>query len=286
MPQGGQHWLQITDGDGLAAATQAPVLARRYLLGPAIDQVLAADDGTDVLWGLADHQGSVRDVCVGGTSIGTLASHRTYDAFGQLVDPSAAVDFIFGYAGRPLDPDTGLYDNRARWYDPATGRFPNEDPLGLAAGDNNLYRYAGNSPVMYVDPSGLCERWAGSIAGAIWSSVSSVASSTASTVWNGIRPIVAQSAVDAIEWGWGTANSVSSFFAAPSQSALSVAPAWTSVDASASRIAALEQEVARLNAQLVTLQSTRAMLNREIAANGRHRGGPGKLDHDISSVVG
>ena len=30
-----------------------------------------------------------------------------------------------------------------------------EDPSGFAGGDANLYRYAGNSPVMYVDPSGL-----------------------------------------------------------------------------------------------------------------------------------
>ncbi|NQT12929.1 MAG: hypothetical protein HQ582_09275, partial [Planctomycetes bacterium] len=42
------------------------------------------------------------------------------------------------------------------WYDPDVGRFVSEDPISFAAGDANLYRYVGNSPVIYVDPSGLC----------------------------------------------------------------------------------------------------------------------------------
>lgn len=30
-----------------------------------------------------------------------------------------------------------------------------QDPLGFAAGDANLYRYVGNSPTNFTDPSGL-----------------------------------------------------------------------------------------------------------------------------------
>jgi len=51
--------------------------------------------------------------------------------------------------------NTRLYNNRARWYDPATGRFISEDPIGFAAGDANLYRYCGNSPTNATDPSGM-----------------------------------------------------------------------------------------------------------------------------------
>lgn len=40
-------------------------------------------------------------------------------------------------------------------YDPALGRFLTSDPLGLAAGDTNFYRYVGNSPVNFTDPDGL-----------------------------------------------------------------------------------------------------------------------------------
>src|SRR5262249_32850290 len=47
-----------------------------------------------------------------------------------------------------------LYWYRARWYDPTTGRFQSEDPMGFAAGDANFYRYAGNDPTGVTDPSG------------------------------------------------------------------------------------------------------------------------------------
>jgi RHS repeat-associated protein len=59
------------------------------------------------------------------------------------------------FAGRPFESRTGLSDNRARWYEPATGRFVNEDPSGFKGGDANLFRYVGNDPLNQVDPSGL-----------------------------------------------------------------------------------------------------------------------------------
>ena len=40
-------------------------------------------------------------------------------------------------------------------YDPSVGRFLSEDPIGFAGGDANLYRYVGNSPTNFTDPSGL-----------------------------------------------------------------------------------------------------------------------------------
>ncbi|GEM_PF-3624061 len=39
-------------------------------------------------------------------------------------------------------------------YDPSPARFLSKDPLGFDAGDTNLYRYVGNSPQNYTDPSG------------------------------------------------------------------------------------------------------------------------------------
>ncbi|MCO7218178.1 RHS repeat-associated core domain-containing protein, partial [Halomonas sp. OfavH-34-E] len=43
--------------------------------------------------------------------------------------------------------------NRHRYYDPETGRFTTQDPIGLAGGEN-LYMYAPN-PTGWVDPLGL-----------------------------------------------------------------------------------------------------------------------------------
>ncbi|MEK7071175.1 MAG: RHS repeat-associated core domain-containing protein [Patescibacteria group bacterium] len=44
----------------------------------------------------------------------------------------------------------------ARYYDPQTARFLTKDPLGPhEGGDINPYRYAGNNPVNFTDPTGL-----------------------------------------------------------------------------------------------------------------------------------
>jgi RHS repeat-associated protein len=50
-------------------------------------------------------------------------------------------------------PEYGYYRNRL--YDQRTGRWTQEDPLGVAGGIN-LYQFNGNDPVSYSDPFGLC----------------------------------------------------------------------------------------------------------------------------------
>ena len=51
-------------------------------------------------------------------------------------------------------PQVDLYYMRARWYEPKTGRFLSEDPIGLAGG-TNLYRFGGGDPINRSDPTGL-----------------------------------------------------------------------------------------------------------------------------------
>lgn len=55
---------------------------------------------------------------------------------------------------------SGTLYRRNRYYDPLTGRFTQEDPIGLAGG-LNLYGYANGDPVTYSDPFGLCPEYAG-----------------------------------------------------------------------------------------------------------------------------
>jgi RHS repeat-associated protein len=52
-------------------------------------------------------------------------------------------------------PETSLSYYRARYYDPQSGRFISEDPIGFS-GEQNLYSYANNRSVDFDDPFGLC----------------------------------------------------------------------------------------------------------------------------------
>jgi RHS repeat-associated protein len=104
---------------------------------------------------VADHLGSPRLVVDAAT--GAVAQRLDYDAFGQVVLDSNPGLQPFGFAGGLLDRDTGLVHFGARDHDPATGRWTSKDPLGFDAGDTNLYAYAGNDPVNFIDPTGLAE---------------------------------------------------------------------------------------------------------------------------------
>ncbi|MDH2433502.1 RHS repeat-associated core domain-containing protein [Pokkaliibacter sp. MBI-7] len=57
------------------------------------------------------------------------------------------------FQGQYFDDESGLHYNRHRYYDPHTGRYISQDPIGLLGG-LNPYRYAPN-PVNWVDPLGL-----------------------------------------------------------------------------------------------------------------------------------
>ena len=41
-----------------------------------------------------------------------------------------------------------------RHYNPDTGRFLSEDPIGFESGDSNFYRYVENNPLTFIDPYG------------------------------------------------------------------------------------------------------------------------------------
>ncbi len=56
------------------------------------------------------------------------------------------------FQGQYADPETGLFYNRFRYYDPASARYISSDPIGLR-GSTNLFAYAPN-PHVWVDPKG------------------------------------------------------------------------------------------------------------------------------------
>jgi len=105
---------------------------------------------------------------------GQVVKDYRYDTFGKEEMPESKVfggkqttelwrqevekiDNPFRYCGEYLDEETGNYYLRARYYDPSTQRFINEDSFGVALGAGwvrNLFNYASNNPLRFVDPNG------------------------------------------------------------------------------------------------------------------------------------
>jgi RHS repeat-associated protein len=88
---------------------------------------------------------------------GQLLLTQRYDPFGGLQQVNGFAASAYGFAGEEQDDKTGQVHLRARTYNPATGRFLQQDPvLGTPAQPRTLhnYAYAFNNPVNFVDPSG------------------------------------------------------------------------------------------------------------------------------------
>ena len=81
---------------------------------------------------------------------GVAVNTYSYDPYGVTRASTGATVNPFQYTGAYKDA-TGLYALGARFYDPALGRFTQQDPSGH---EPNAYAYAGNTPVNAVDPTG------------------------------------------------------------------------------------------------------------------------------------
>jgi RHS repeat-associated protein len=79
-----------------------------------------------------------------------------FEVYGPLVSVTT-ISFQGTLLNDKQDNAQTLY-RRNRTYDPKTGRFTQEDPIGLAGG-LNLYGYANGDPVSYSDPFGMWPDW-------------------------------------------------------------------------------------------------------------------------------
>nr|WP_290428702.1 FG-GAP-like repeat-containing protein [Defluviimonas salinarum] len=100
-----------------------------------------------------DYLGSIAAVV--DSAIGAVVSRYRYDSFGRRSVVAEAVDPGYGFTGQQYDAETGLQYHRARYYDPAEGRFLSTDPLGFPDGPRNAYVYVANTPYQKIDPLGL-----------------------------------------------------------------------------------------------------------------------------------
>jgi RHS repeat-associated protein len=131
------------------------------LVGGGVDRtytygvdLLGQSDGNGLLFHGHDAHSGVRLVTDGN---GDVAETYRYDAFGDLLESADAVPNAYRYAGEQFDSDLGQVYLRARYYDPATGRFRTMDPKsGMRTMPLTLhdYLYGNGSPINATDPSG------------------------------------------------------------------------------------------------------------------------------------
>ena len=131
-------------------------LKRHYSYYPGTDKPHSVATSGVRLYYIADGRGNVSGLVGPWNNMTAIYAKYRYLPFGEADSTyHFTVTNNVRFAGRELDPETGLYYNRARYYDPQLGRFVSEDPIGIAGGLNQ-YAYGFNNPVDVRDPSGTC----------------------------------------------------------------------------------------------------------------------------------
>jgi len=147
----------LLDGDEeVAEYDEAGTMLRRFVYGPSVDNRVLMYETSGIAaenerYYYANHQGSTTAIADGN---GNVLDTYTYGPFGETA-PSTGNPYR--YTGRRLDPESGFYYYRARYYSPELGRFLQTDPVGYES-DVNAYTYANNDGVNNTDPSGTEEK--------------------------------------------------------------------------------------------------------------------------------
>jgi RHS repeat-associated protein len=153
--------LLLNAGDTMLEAYNASnSSATSYIYEPGIDRPLAQVLSNGVVRYV--HQDVLGSVVMLSDSNGAPYQSYSYDAWGKVtardasggIIASSAISAPWLFTGRRFDKESGLYHYRARTYSAELGRFLQMDPIKFDAGDPNIYRYVGNDPLNWTDPSG------------------------------------------------------------------------------------------------------------------------------------
>jgi RHS repeat-associated protein len=139
----GDNLIEETNSSGAAVA--------RYSQWLNLDEPLAMPRSSTTSYYHADGLGSISSLP---SSAGSLAQTYGYASFGKQTSSSGSLTNPYQCTAREFDPETSRYYYRARYYDPAAGRFVNEDPI-RSKGGINFYAYVSNNPTSLEDPSGF-----------------------------------------------------------------------------------------------------------------------------------
>lgn len=143
---GGDATRTVYAGDNPLLRYRGSVLESRFDNGLGADGTVSVTSGGATRYPLADGSGTVTAIS---DASGGVTDRFGFDTFGNPAAGQAAPpsDAFHGFEADPA----GMYDARARTYDPGTGRFITEDPLA----SENAYPYAVNAPDRVSDPSGM-----------------------------------------------------------------------------------------------------------------------------------
>ena len=163
----------VYDGWNLIAERVTPVsgaeTVTRYVWGPDLSQRVQGAGGigglllqekddaagqTETRLYTYEANGNVGQLVDGTT--GAVVAHYEYDPFGTTLTASgtAAEANPFRFSTKYTDADTNLLYYGYRFYSPTLGRWLTRDPIEEEGG-LNLYGFARNLPLSYVDPFGL-----------------------------------------------------------------------------------------------------------------------------------
>jgi len=101
-----------------------------------------------------DHLGTPRAVTTTTSSTPIWTWPWTQNPFGEKPASGSGYALNVRFPGQYYDAETGLHYNYFRDYEPATGRYPQSDPVGLGGG-YNTYSYTAQMPLITIDPTGM-----------------------------------------------------------------------------------------------------------------------------------
>lgn len=145
----GERTEYFWDGDKLIGESRAGEYSW-YIYEPGSNKPLLLLKNGAVYYYQLDQLGTPLSLTDSNNDIVWQAS---YSVFGKALVTRNEIDNPLRFQGQYFDSESGLHYNHFRYYDPETGRFISQDPIGLLGGINH-YQYAPNH-VNWVDPLGL-----------------------------------------------------------------------------------------------------------------------------------
>ncbi len=147
----------VYDGaNGMLELNASNQVVRAYVNRPGVDQPI---ERIDFISGTARnrqvfHADGLGSIAALTDESGEPVQSYTYAAFGGIrTQTGADLNRVTYTAREALGDSIGFFYYRNRAFDPNTGRFTSEDPLGFVDGANR-YTYCANNPAIYVDPDG------------------------------------------------------------------------------------------------------------------------------------